>query len=104
MSQSVVSPIAVPELVDTSQQMSSRPIRTLGDVPAQITVIAGRAEMSLSDVRDIEVGDIVRLDRSPDATVDICVNGVHIARGDIIVLDEAIATRISELAPNPDQA
>lgn len=103
MSQSVVSPIAVPELVDTSQHMSSRPIRTLGDVPAQITVIAGRAEMSLSDVRNIDVGDIVRLDRSPDATVDICVNGVHIARGDIIVLDEAIATRISELAPNPDQ-
>lgn len=101
MSQPVVSPIVVPELVDTSQPNTQRRIQTLGDVPAEVTVIAGRAQMSLAEVRDIDVGDIVPLDRSPDATVDVCVNGIHIARGDIIVLDETIATRISELDANP---
>jgi flagellar motor switch protein FliN len=104
MSQSVVSPIVMPELVDTSQTPADRPIDVLGDVPAQVVVIAGRAEMTLAEVRDIEVGDILKLDRSPDATVDVCVNGIHIARGDLIVLDEMIATRISELAPHPSQA
>lgn len=103
MSQSVVSPIVMPELVDTSQAPSGRPIDVLGDVPAQVVVIAGRAKLSLAQLRDIEVGDIVPLDRNPDATVDVCVNGVHIARGDLVVLDEMIAARISELDPHPNR-
>ena len=44
MSQSVVSPIVMPELVDTSQAPSGRPIDVLGEVPAQVVVIAGRAK------------------------------------------------------------
>jgi flagellar motor switch protein FliN len=102
MSQSVVSRIVMPELVDTSQAPASRPIDVLGQVPAQVVVIAGRAEMSLAELRDLDVGDVLSLDRGPDATVDVCVNGVHIARGDMIVLDEMIATRISELDPKPE--
>jgi flagellar motor switch/type III secretory pathway protein FliN len=55
--------------------------------------------MTLSAVRGLREGDILPLDRSPDATVDIFVNGTHIARGDVIVLDDSIATRVSELDP-----
>ncbi len=101
MTHSVVSPIVVPELTDTSSGMAQRSVEVLGAVPAQVTVVAGRAEMTLRQMRDLDVGDIVTLDRSPDATVDIYVNGCHIARGDIIVLDEHIATRVSELDPDP---
>lgn len=101
MSHSVVSPIVVPELTSNAAGTANRPIDVLGDVPAQVTVVAGRAEMTLRQMRDLDVGDIVTLDRSPDATVDIYVNGRHIARGDIIVLEEHIATRVSELDPDP---
>ena len=71
MSQSVVSPIVMPELVDTSQGPANRPIDVLGDVPAQVVVIAGRTQLSFAELRDIEVGDVLALDRSPDATVDV---------------------------------
>lgn len=100
MSQATVSPIVVPELADTAQGGTRRSIDTLGRIPALVTVIAGNAQMTLADLRDLRVGDIVPLDRGPDATVDICVNGVHIARGDVIVLDENMAARISELEPH----
>ena len=97
MSHSVVSPIVVPELVAGSGTGSSRPIEVLGEVKTLVTVVAGRAEMTLRTMRHLDVGDIVPLDRSPDAMVDIYVNGIHIAQGDIIVLDEHIATRVSQL-------
>lgn len=102
MSQSVVSPIVVPELTDSPVGAGTRPIDMLGSVPALVTVVAGRTEMSLREMRDLDVGDVVRLDRSPDATVDIYVNGTHIGRGDIIVLEDHIATRVSELDEDQD--
>ena len=76
-----------------------RSLETLADVPAVVTVVAGRTRMTLSEVRSISAGDILALDRSPDATVDIYVNGTHIGRGDVIVLDDSIATRVSEMDP-----
>jgi flagellar motor switch protein FliN/FliY len=101
MSQAIVTPIVVPELTESRPGGTVRPINILGSVPATVTVVAGRAEMTLREMQAIGVGDVIGLDRSPDATVDIYVNGTHIARGDIIVLDETIATRVSELDPQP---
>jgi len=92
-----VAPIVLPELVPGPAGADPKPVEILGDVPADVTVIAGRTQMTLAAVRDLREGDILPLDRSPDATVDIYVNGTHIARGDVIVLDDSIATRVSEL-------
>lgn len=71
----------------------------LAEVPALVTVVAGRAEMTLRRLEQLSPGDIIELDRSPDATVDIFVNGTHVARGDVIVMDDSIATRVSEIDP-----
>ena len=101
--QAVVSPIVVPELEPARKAGEPRPISVLAEVPGLVTVVAGRASMSLSQVRGMQVGDIVALDRSPDATAEIYVNGTRIARGDVIVVDEAIATRVTELDRRPDR-
>ena len=98
----VVTPIVVPELEPPKSNHGDQALDMLADVPATITVVAGRTQMTFRDVQALAEGDIVTLDRSPDATVDIFVNGTHIARGDVIVLDDSVATRVSELDPNPE--
>ena len=99
--QAVVSPVVVPELAPRQVSSEPKPMDVLADVPGVVTVIAGRADMSMAQVQGLEVGDIVTLDRNPDATVDIYVNGTHIARGDVIVLDETIAARVTDLDRKP---
>jgi flagellar motor switch protein FliN/FliY len=99
-----VSPVVVPELAPAGPSGVERPLAVLHDVSTNVTVVAGRTEMSLRQVRALQPGDIIPLDRSPDATVDIYVNDVHIARGDVIVLDDSIATRVSEIDPVPETA
>ena len=102
MSKQVVSPIVVPEFAPQAASRGNRNIEVLADVPALITVVAGRTEMTLRQLKELSEGDIITLDRSPDATVDIFVNGTHIARGDVIVLDDSIATRVSDMDPRPE--
>jgi flagellar motor switch protein FliN len=102
VSKQVVSPIVVPEFAPQAASRGNRSIEVLADVPALITVVAGRTEMTIKQLKELAEGDIITLDRSPDATVDIFVNGTHIARGDVIVLDDSIATRVSDMDPRPD--
>jgi flagellar motor switch/type III secretory pathway protein FliN len=53
--------------------------------------------MSLSQVRDLQPGDVIALDRAPDATVDVYINGTLAAIGDVVVIDDHIAARIGEV-------
>ena len=59
------------------------------------------AEIMVQYSATIQPGDLVRLDRAPDATVDLFVNGVHAAEGDVIVIDDQVAARIGHLHLEP---
>jgi flagellar motor switch/type III secretory pathway protein FliN len=66
-----------------------------------VSVVLGKASMTIAEFEDLQPGDLVRLDRAPDATVDLFVNGVHAAEGDVIVIDDQIAARIGHLHWEP---
>ncbi len=48
----------------------------LFDVPVQLTAVLGRAEMSLRDIMNLEVGTSLRLDTGPSSTVELQVEGI----------------------------
>ncbi|MDH4116627.1 MAG: FliM/FliN family flagellar motor switch protein [Acidimicrobiia bacterium] len=95
--QPVVSPITLPELTDERSPGEARPIDVLGRVRAEVVVVAGRATMTLAQVKALTTGDLIALDRGIDATVDILVNGMAVATGDVVVLDDHLAARIATL-------
>jgi flagellar motor switch protein FliN len=64
----------------------------------RVTVVAGSTSMTLSQARALKPGDVIRLDRAPDATVDIYFNGSKAAVGDVIVVDDHLAARINEIS------
>lgn len=66
-----------------------------------VSVVLGKASMTIAEFEDLQPGDLVRLDRAPDATVDLFVNGVHAAEGDVIVIDDQVAARIGHLHLEP---
>lgn len=72
-------------------------MRTISSVPMTVSVVLGRASLTIAELESLEPGDVIRLDRSPDAIVDVLINGVHAAEGDVVVLDEMVAARISQL-------
>lgn len=57
-------------------------------LPVQMDVVIGSADMPVSELIGMEAGSVVALNRKIGESVDICVNGMKIASGEIQTLDD----------------
>jgi flagellar motor switch protein FliN/FliY len=57
------------------------------NIPVEVQVVLGSAEMPVSDLLALQKGSTVALDRKVGEPVDVVVNGRRIASGEITVLD-----------------
>ena len=80
---------------------ASRPIDLLYNVDMAVTVELGRTRMSMRDLLALRPGKIIELDRSARAPVDILVNNTLLARGEVVVVDEELGVRVTEIAGSP---
>lgn len=67
------------------------------DVPVHLTLQLGHAQLPMRDVLHFNVGSVVPVDKAADAPVDLFVNQKLVARGEIIVVDNRFALKITEL-------
>ncbi|RKZ19717.1 flagellar motor switch protein FliN [bacterium] len=67
------------------------------DVGLKITVELGRAELKFRDVLNLTQGSVVELQRQTSEPVDILVNGALLASGEVVVVDDHFAVRITKL-------
>ncbi len=74
-----------------------RSIATLADVEMTVSVELGRTKIAIRDLLSIRNGAVVQLDRSITHPVDVLVHGTLIARGEVVVVDECFAVRVTEL-------
>ena len=72
-------------------------LNLLMDVPLQISVEIGSARRKVRDILEFAQGSIIELERQAGAPVDIVVNGNLIAKGDVVVIDDNFAVRITEI-------
>jgi flagellar motor switch protein FliN len=69
----------------------------LGDVDVPLAVELGRTVMSLDAVAGIGEGSIIELERLAGEPVDLYAAGELIARGEVVVIDESFALRVTEM-------
>ena len=69
----------------------------LRHVAMEVTVEIGRTRMTVQELLSLHPGEVVELDRAASAPADLLVNGTLIARGEVVVVDEDFALRISEI-------
>jgi flagellar motor switch protein FliN/FliY len=62
-----------------------------------LTVEIGRTRMAVRDVLNLEPGAVIELDRSAGAPADVLLNGRLIAHGEIVVVDQDYAIRITQI-------
>jgi flagellar motor switch protein FliN/FliY len=79
----------------------------LSDVPVELAVEIGRTHMTVGATLELRPGSVVVLDRMAGEPVDLLVNGTPIARGEVVVIDEEFALRITDVLgerPAPEAA
>ena len=78
-----------------------RSIELLYNVDMAVTVELGRTRMAMKDLLGLRPGKIIELDRSARAPVDILVNNTLLARGEVVVIDEELGVRVTEIVGSP---
>lgn len=82
---------------DTLSHDQADNLKLLMGVPLDVTVEIGSAKRKVKDILDFSQGTIIELERQAGAPVDIIVNGNLIAKGDVVVIEDNFAVRITEI-------
>ena len=76
---------------------AARGVELLHGVAMEVTVELGRTRMSVRELLALCPGDVLELDRAAGSPADLLVNGRLIARGEVVVVDEDFALRVTEI-------
>lgn len=77
-------------------QAAATPSALLVDVPVQAAVELGRAQVSMQDIIGIDIGDVIRLNRSVDDLLEIKIQGETKFQGRPGLVGSQLAVQITE--------
>lgn len=67
------------------------------DVPLNVTVELGRTSKSIKEILEFAPGTIIELNKIAGEPIDVLVNGKHVAKGEVVVIEESFGIRITEI-------
>jgi flagellar motor switch protein FliN/FliY len=83
---------------------STRPeqgLELLNDVNVKVRLELGSARMVVQEILKLGPGSVVPLDSAVADPVNVFVNDRLVARGEVLVVDDCYAVRITEVLPLP---
>jgi len=90
-----------PNSSSSSEPASAAALRPLHDVVCAVDVVLGDASMSVHDCLHLQPDSIVPLAQAAGEDIHVVVNGVTLARGEVMVVEDSTAVRITEILPPP---
>jgi len=73
------------------------PLNRFYDVNMTVSVELGRVTMPIGELLQLSEGAVIQLDRQVSQPVDIIAQGVRLARGEVVVVEERYAVRITDI-------
>lgn len=98
MSKKEVHSANLEDLNDSSNEHSNKlgDVTSIGDVGLPVRVEFSRIKAPIKDVLQYKVGEVLKLDRYDGEDVDVFVGEKLVAKGEITVMDDKFAVRITE--------
>ncbi len=87
----------------TAARFASQNMDLIMDVPLTLTVELGRTEKQIREILSLGPGSVVELDRMAGEAVDVMVNGKLVARGEVVVVDDKFAVRITDVVSRAER-
>ncbi len=67
------------------------------DISLEIAVELGRTRLLIKDILELTSGSIIELEKIAGEPVDLLANGLLIARGEVVVVEDSFGVRITEV-------
>ena len=87
---------------DDSRPFERLDLEDVMSVRLRLTAELGQARIRVREVLALKVGSIVTLDKMAGELTDIFVNGLPLARGEVVVISDVLHVRLSEILTNAE--
>lgn len=67
------------------------------EIPVEMSVEVGKAKISINNLLKLTKGSVVELDREAGKPLDIFVNRTLIAHGEVVVVEDKFAIRLTDV-------
>ncbi|MCD5406068.1 MAG: flagellar motor switch phosphatase FliY [Desulfotomaculum sp.] len=82
---------------NSTEQIVPRNLDLILDVPLKVSVILGRTRRPIKEVLNIGPGSLVELESMVNEPVEILVNGMLIAEGEVVVVNENFGVKVTSI-------
>ena len=90
-------PYAFNDLDKASASEQPDNIEFILDIPLEISVELGRSKMIINELLKLGQGSVIELSKLAGETLEVLANQKLIARGEVVVVDEKYAIRLTEI-------
>jgi flagellar motor switch protein FliN len=74
-----------------------RELDPIYDIPLHVSIEVGRIRLRVRDLIRLTPGTVLEVKKPAGEPFDICVNGVPVARGEVIIVEQSSGVRIIEI-------
>ena len=92
---SKTSPNPIPAKADALGKLNPKLIET---VSVTLEAYLGEAKMTVADLTALKDNSVVPLDAALNQAVELRLNGVAVARGELVAVGDSFAVRLTEMA------
>ena len=85
------------DAVATRASLTSTDLNLMGSVQVKLTLNVGSKSMAIAEVLELERGSVVILNRREHDPLDVLINGVVFARGEVVRTGDYYGLRILEI-------
>ena len=92
-----ILPVHFAQLEPPAPQKAKPRLNRINNVVVDIMVELGRREMTVREIKELKVQDVITLDKLSGDAFDILINKRPFAEGEIVVVTDLMAVRITRL-------
>jgi flagellar motor switch protein FliN len=85
----------------SSEAPSAAGLAPLHDVVCSVDVVLGTASLSVRECLSMRRHTGIRLNQSAGGDMQVVVNGIAVANGEVVIIDNSTAVRITDILPPP---
>lgn len=91
------TPATARESKPDEHQRAASELEAVFDVPVSISAVLGRTQIEVSDLLNMDEGDVIELDRKVGEAIDIFVNNRLVARGEVVLVEDRLGVTMTEI-------
>lgn len=87
--------------LSSSSEIHAPEFRPFHNVTCDVQVVLGTGSMSVRECLYLKKHQIVRLAQAAGEDLQVLVNGIEIARGEVVIVDDTTSVRVTDITQPP---